>query len=717
MLTIHQPFMVKTAGRLLRFRDGFAQRIQANYEMMAARLTAADLLYLMMEKSGLYLNENRIMSAISQSYYVNHQSRKLAFINHVLNRMFVSDSVSMTYQDRVFVTHIMNQIGIKDWGQFVRAFRLMQNNLKNVWQFNALYQPGDKEVQAVLGHPKKGQAVLEHPKRAQAAEKTQKAHKTQEAQALQETQSDAYWLHQSILERLHTGQIYRELCRFFMATDRSMVQTQVSEMQLIGQAADAYNILQNTHKRQAHITPQRLTYNLQNSLGFWGMASVGDGQGSREQSTSNWTGTVLLHMLTQAYQVSLEGQERTEDRWHEIVDLISQSVQNTIDRRERFYDRILAGTSDSRKYHETLLRYRQVQLRMLRQVLGQQGGVRHADDVQNAIPLAVNYNTVSRYGHLKQEQHTEALTVHERQWQMHQDSVRNRETDFLQSSHEEQIRRQLAQIRQNNFERMERIRQIAPHPFIHHAQKIDVKKARERTLRIMENPDVVVSEKMHSQTHSHMETVLQNQELRQALGEETVRAFEEIARQQERGTPSHDTVRESIKAFDRLVHDVAAVTTMRQPAKSDAGQKTQMQMQIQTQMQTPTPQHIRTKAHTDLETTHHRKYDTSVINRRRSVPLLHRQTQTNISEEVRKILMEGSRQVSSDSVRQTEAFYKTDAVTEVVRHSQSTDSQYQDKRVEQVVTQELNRRLGALCEQVYTRLERRMESERRRRGL
>lgn len=711
MLTIHKPIVMTVARDLLKLKEGFAQRIQANYEMTAARLTPADMLHFITTPPNAYLSKSEMAFLVSRFDMINSQQVKLQLINNMLNRIFVSDTSAMTYQDRVFVSCIMNKVGVTDVKRFVQQFWQMQNDIRNVQQLTSLYQLQRQRFQVFFKHQKETLAYQ----------------KEQNKEAM-ETQKSEYWLHQSIFERLHTGEIYSEIHDFINASKEAGGRLEVSEIQISEQAVSAQNILLNQYKNQAYMESHILLYNHLNAYELGGTATVSE---SYEQTVSDIVGAALLNVLTQAYAVCLGRHLQMQSNWYAITDVLYQSAQNTLSRFKSYYHRFQICNSDKEESYETLQRYQKVEIELLQQIFAHSDtALVNADNIRNTAAFAYQYGTVSQHessGNMQNHERTLLPLDGTRHY-----AIGNTNVDSKNISHEEQILNQLAIMNQNNLERLEQIHRITAAYSRDGDQRIDMEKARKDVLRVIENPDAAVREEAHSENQYHVSNVLQNRELRQVLGEETIRAFEEIKRMQERGDSPGGMEEESIKAFDMLVHDISAVLLYEQIKNNNRKQYIEEL------------ERVKSVTHTDLETRRRREYDTNVINLEKAasfdyynvehyqkihsrmqkseeshetrLKLLHRQSANKISEETLEELIRSNRQAFLSRTEMTENLRNADSAAEQTNHTSNAITPWMENDIAQMIAQNINRQLGALSDQVYTKLERRMDLEQRRRG-
>lgn len=155
MLKLHTPIELKNNPSLLTLGGGFGERIRTNYRQIGSGLTSEDLLHLMSAPPEIYLAETGGHSLVETENSFSSQEIKLNLINNVLNRVLLSEHVGMTYQDQVFVEQTLRKLGVTDVKEFLRQVRLLQEETNNRNELIDLYWENREELTAILsGHEK-----------------------------------------------------------------------------------------------------------------------------------------------------------------------------------------------------------------------------------------------------------------------------------------------------------------------------------------------------------------------------------------------------------------------------------------------------------------------------------------------------------------------------------------------------------------------------------
>ena len=97
--------------------------------------------------------------------------------------------------------------------------------------------------------------------------------------------------------------------------------------------------------------------------------------------------------------------------------------------------------------------------------------------------------------------------------------------------------------------------------------------------------------------------------------------------------------------------------------------------------------------------------------------LFHKQTETNISEEMLEEIKNINRSVNEDTQSITETINSSNTIREIVNNHVNEIRLQQNEDISRIVSQNVREQIGSLAEQVYGKLEKRMDTERRRRGI
>ena len=776
MLKIKAPLPLVCRTSVLRLTDNFCQRVTGNYQILTASLNAEELLHLVTAPPEVYLAEGGMTTLVDASSTQVKQDIRLDMINNVLNRILVSDTYRMTYQDQVFVNSILRRMGVENVQGFLHQVSVLRKESRSRRELTQIYWSHLEQLQEwrelLLG---------QRQKEKEAEAETEKMEK------------EPFWLHQAIFNRLKTGAVYQEIQNFVSSFHGGASWIQDTEVQVAQQWVTAQNILLNRLKNAAGAEPVPLEYHHVNVF------ELGDGENAGaagEDLKAGLVQAVLLNALDQMYTLRLEQLLNGKELWYQLAGAVYQSVSNTLERWEAYHiSRSSQLIHQPERYMETVNRYQNREIEMLyrlldrssqafrerlvsehkdsREQLLEKAGpaemiygeerrlaeelsrenlreterrreetrethreegqlwrelerirrIEHTADMampavqaQASLPGELHY----RKDHEERESHEERLQIQEsrveavsREITRLRDRQQKPEIDKLREETKETYReegelwRELERINQRNLMNQEKVRLLenrlpAPSP-----SSIDRERARRDGLRAIENPQDVLLEYLSMETQTDRQQRVKEELRDQLFSRETRRILETL--EQLRRTPqASDPETLTMQAQASLMRDIH----YRKDYEERESHEERLQVQ-ESHAETVSRQvtRLRDRQQKSEETVQ------ELLQPGSPVELIHKRTENGLDEETLEELnmrlhhMQESRQtVEERSVREEKA--ERQSVQEIRR--------LQVERTEEIaelVRRNLQQQIGFLSDQIYGRMEKRLDGERRRRGL
>ena len=131
MLQLKAPIETKVKADLCGSYESFTQRIRSNYEQINHYVGETDLLHLVTQPPEIFLMDGGDTMFASETNVENRQIQKVQVINNLVNRIMVSADASLSYQDRVYISNILHQLGIRDDRRFMSEVRKAFQETKN----------------------------------------------------------------------------------------------------------------------------------------------------------------------------------------------------------------------------------------------------------------------------------------------------------------------------------------------------------------------------------------------------------------------------------------------------------------------------------------------------------------------------------------------------------------------------------------------------------
>lgn len=309
MLTVKAPIELACARGIASPQEGFCERIRGNYQWMAVQVDEEELLHLVTTPPEVYLEESGMTSIVQNTRIENRQEQKLEMINNLLNRISLTENVSLTYHDRVYITDVLHKLGIKDARQFMKRVQMQKQETKNAEELTSLYWNHLEELSTTV---------------QQFQSQTRKNYREQQ-NFFQEGKQELY---QQILNRLQTGAIYQILSNFTSNYPGNDTYVSSQELQITEQKRMASAILLNQMKEVAVGEPVPFVFRHENHY-----ENEGDEYLTQEENAGNQiTQAVLFQLADQLYLNRFEKNLQKKESWLHMEQALYQSAENTFER-------------------------------------------------------------------------------------------------------------------------------------------------------------------------------------------------------------------------------------------------------------------------------------------------------------------------------------------------------------------------------------------------
>ena len=330
MLTLSQPIQLNSTRPFLSLSEGFQERITGNYELLRAHFTPKDLLFLLTAPPELPEDLGGMTTIAVDNTAVDARRITLEVVNHVLNRILISDQPSFTYQDQVYITSVLTKLGITDVQQFMSQVRQVRQENQSVLSLLRLYRQEGARLRQV-------QIPGEGPADRQAAEPSA-------APQAPQAREQRYYLHDAIYRRLETGTIYQTFNAYQSSVSALSPHNLTNALQLSEQLRVSQLLSLNQLRRQS-ISGAPLT--LLQRVNHYELGDLLPPPKDEEQVLSQAAEAALLstvdHVITQAM-----GQAKSDGSlWLTLEQSLSQSVDNALSRFESYH------SAESTAYHSS----------------------------------------------------------------------------------------------------------------------------------------------------------------------------------------------------------------------------------------------------------------------------------------------------------------------------------------------------------------------------
>lgn len=339
MLTLKAPLQLHTVQPLTVNTELFGERIRGNYGLLGAHFAPKDLLFLMTAAPDLPEGLGGMTTLVDQQTHVDIQSITMDVVNNVVNRILLDGTEQFTYQDQVYITTVLDRLGITNVTQFMDQVRRLRVENRSTVHLMKLYR---SELERLVERRLAGEAVptLPLPPREGAEQPPQSESDPRVSMALH------------ILHRLNTARIYETVHAFQRDLLGGDISVSNSEMRLSEQLRVS-NELALTEVRQALYQQPRLT--LAHHLNIYEAGLGVELPQNEEQVLSQAAAAALLTAVDSTAVEILNRPQYRAEQWVEVKNALWQAAENTVARFESYHTQpsvlLLRETESEQAWH------------------------------------------------------------------------------------------------------------------------------------------------------------------------------------------------------------------------------------------------------------------------------------------------------------------------------------------------------------------------------
>ena len=743
MLTLKEPIKLQTAAGQITVRNDFGDRIRDNYGILSVQFTPKELLLLMSAPPEEQEEQPGMTTLVTQNKTSLYQGVSLEVVNHIVNRILLTQQTPFTYQDSVFISTMLRKAGVTDVSLFMRQVRQLAQQSEQVNRLTALYQLYQNRLPAPVRPAGQARPAAGQP--AQAAE-------TGAAQ-------ERYFLHSEIFRRLQTVSIYREVGALLTSTTTQFDSVAIREMRLAEHFRTSSQ-LRLAELRQRTVNrdrPMTLQY-LANHYERGDLLPAPENEG---QVFSRLSEAVLYNTVEKSLAIALHRGVTGGALTLDLRQALQQSIDNTVFRFENWYANAPSHGGVTLQHDERQTTQLLQESKLLSQIVRQGGtgssgallpaGSDTAPFVQQALSLTMlqqageeqtvetveeqteqteNRRTVEQNTALIQNTREILERMHQNRTSYQTDRTVERQSD-TQTEHTTQqerqieltqrqteqtdlvtLREQLDEIDRMNRERLERAQRARVEESVRQrveAPKPDAGRVITDALRALDHPEEVLREVL-SQPAAEKPRLQLSPDARALLSqadEPTRRMLEAVMQYEanpEAGLPPQIHA-PSLSAFNADVAEAEPQPETAEPvlaAEPTAAQQALLREAAQEVTRRTLPQAVQRTASGTAEP-----------------PPLHFVHKVEQQRAVDEELLEKLEQ-QRQTVRQTEQTQVTEQherlETQQIEQTQRRMIERTSEDVTELINRTLARQLGTISDKVYSQMEKRLRMERARRG-
>ena len=661
MLTIKSPIKISANSSIIKSNNSFAERMEANYQVMVSSLSPEVMLHFIAGQSDVLIEGDSMTSLVSVNQKINRQQINVELVNNVLNRILAIDNSVLNYQDRTFIDTVLRRIGITDVNQFIRQIQVMKQNTNQVNELIQQYKQGEdvfhewKNYQNVINKKKENHDTTIH----------------------KDEKNYDIWLHQKILNRLETGDIYREMKAFYTPLYDSHKRIDRREWYISEQLIQSQNMELN-HYRNEYLNQEEPVY--YRTLNQYELGTTNQYDTQIQSIESEMVEAVLLNTINQAYALRKDMIQNAVENEYNFVEGMQSVVENTISRFEEYHQHNRMTYQEAEHYNKMLQENSQTELHLLQQLMEQ-----HRQEV-----------TYSSENISQELYHHEDKHIHGQQ------------IDYL-TQEQEFFKQQLTTNNQLIVEKQKQPEQPIQNMKQQSKLQINRDRAIKEAKKALQNPEQMVLEYMNTQNAVEQVEIERRHQLEKVIDKETLKIFEQI--EQYHRDPG--SVSEYIVANDAAMASFVRDTSVSRAAEERAMEE-HIMIQTDKKIQNTRNQEIRQQIDRVI------KREIPVIQEISSpqnIELYHKVAESNLSEEMLEEIKNVNRTFSKNVEKYTEQIEESTDVHRIVTNHVNHIQLQQNEELSTMIANNVKEQVGNLTEQVYRKLEKRMDSEKRRRGL
>lgn len=339
MLEIREPLCLSCIRPMAVLPHYLEEKIRFNYQLLSARIDAKQLLYWMMAEPEETETERGTMRILVETAGETGAKIKLELINQLVNRLLFCETGDCTYQDRIFISSILNQLGISKVEQFVEQLGIVCRQSRYQRELIKDYQ------KLMKGHrqlTKADQQLIQvdqynEPKLLPTAEQKRKAEWLQTLSKPETlTNQNELYLHQHIYDRLQTGAIYNWLQQAHRNRQYCFYQVSREEMLLFEQSRIAQVFQYHHLKNIAFQEKQPILYRYFNAFEMQRPEheTATDGAKVEKNLVSRLAAAALFHLTSAVYQVRQKHYSGLGKHYLDLKNTLYDGIYNTLFRFE-----------------------------------------------------------------------------------------------------------------------------------------------------------------------------------------------------------------------------------------------------------------------------------------------------------------------------------------------------------------------------------------------
>ena len=321
MLTLKAPIQLNIGSQTLTTScEAFGQRIMGNYNILDAKITPRNLLLLLTAPPEVLEEEGGMTTLVSNHTRVDQSHVTVDVVNNVVNRILLDGSTSFTYQDQVYITSILNRLGITDVEQFMTQVRQLRVETENTNYMTRLYR---SELERMLRYQSEHETSVLLPAPIRSEEESSAATDPRVELSMQ------------ILNRLGTSRLYETLHLFQKNVTRGENYIQHNELRLAEHLRFSNEVSLAQIKQQLFAQP---TIDLTHHVNHYETGAILEAPQTEEAVLSQAAAAALVSAVDNTVTEVINRPNIRHNQWMQLGHAIWQTAVNAVSRFERYHN-------------------------------------------------------------------------------------------------------------------------------------------------------------------------------------------------------------------------------------------------------------------------------------------------------------------------------------------------------------------------------------------
>lgn len=320
MLTLKAPIQLHTGQALTTSCEAFGERIMGNYNILNAKITPKELLLLLTAPPEVLEEQGGMTTLVNNDTRVDLSRVTVDVVNNVINRILLDGSSNFTYQDQVYITSVLNRLGITNVEQFMTQVRQLRIETENTNHMTRLYR---SELERILRYQTAGETTVVMPVPTQSDEESTAAADPKVELSMQ------------ILNRLGTAKIYETLHMFQKNVTRAENHIQHNELRLAEHLRFSSEVSLAEIKQQLFQQPQ---INLTHHVNHFETGGILEVPQSEEAVLSQAAVAALVSAVDNTVTEVINRPHIRQEQWMRLENAIWQTATNAVSRFESYHN-------------------------------------------------------------------------------------------------------------------------------------------------------------------------------------------------------------------------------------------------------------------------------------------------------------------------------------------------------------------------------------------